>query len=165
MDRLWSPWRYSYIAGDSANKDDTGNACVFCALQLGEESDEKRYIVHRGKLNFVVLNLYPYTSGHVMVVPYDHVPDLDQSPKPISDEMMDLTKRCQRALREIYRPDGFNIGMNQGAAAGAGVAGHMHMHVLPRWSGDANFVSTIGETRVIPEALIDTFRKLKDRFS
>jgi ATP adenylyltransferase len=139
-------------------------ACVFCDLQSRPGTDADKYILFRGARNFIVLNLYPYTSGHVMVVPFEHTADLHTTPKEITDEMMDLTKRCQDAIGAVYKPDGFNLGMNQGSAAGAGVAGHIHMHVLPRWVGDANFVSTIGETRVLPEALDITYRKLKACF-
>ena len=161
MDQLWSPWRYSYISAGGEKPKPGTDACVFCSLQTNSLSDEQNLIVHRGAENFIVLNLYPYTSGHIMVVPYRHVPDLDRAPAEITTELMELTRRCQTALRSAYSPDGFNIGMNQGSAAGAGVAGHLHMHLVPRWIGDANFVTTVGETRVLPESLQDTFRKLK----
>jgi len=111
-----------------------------------------------------VLNLYPYITGHLMVVPYLHASELDSLAKEITDEMMDLTKRAQSALREAYSPSGFNMGMNLGAAAGAGIADHLHIHFLPRWSGDTNFMTTVGESRVIPEALEVTYAKLRQRF-
>ena len=164
MDRLWSPWRSSYIAASGGNAVPDNDFCVFCDLQSNSLSDEQNLIVFRGKENFIVLNLYPYTSGHSMVVPYRHVPDLDRAPLEITTDMMELTRRCQGALRIAYNPDGFNIGMNQGSAGGAGVASHMHMHLVPRWIGDANFVTTIGETRVLPESLQDTYRKIKKAF-
>jgi ATP adenylyltransferase len=111
-----------------------------------------------------VLNLYPYITGHLMVVPYLHTSEFDSVAKPVSDEMMDLAKRAQAALRNVYSPSGFNMGMNLGSAAGAGIADHLHIHMLPRWSGDTNFMTTVGESRVIPEALEETYAKLRDRF-
>jgi ATP adenylyltransferase len=113
---------------------------------------------------FVVLNLYPYITGHLMVVPYLHTSEFDSVAKEISDEMMDLAKRAQAALRDAYSPSGFNMGMNLGSAAGAGIADHLHIHMLPRWSGDTNFMTTVGESRVIPEALETTYAKLRDLF-
>jgi ATP adenylyltransferase len=117
-------------------------------------------IVHRGHFNFIVLNRYPYISGHLMIAPYQHLAELDDAPKEVTDELMDLAKRSQTALRDAYKPEGFNIGMNLGRVAGAGVADHFHLHVLPRWGGDTNFMSTVGETRVLPEDLSMTYRKL-----
>lgn len=122
------------------------------------------FVLKRAEFNFVILNIYPYTSGHLMVVPYKHVATLDQADKAVSDEMMDLTKAAQLAISEVYRPDGLNLGMNLGKAAGAGVDGHIHLHVLPRWVGDANFMTAIGQTRTIPESLNSTYEKLKNRF-
>jgi ATP adenylyltransferase len=110
------------------------------------------------------LNIYPYISGHVMVVPYEHLSEIDQASKETTDELMDLTKKCQTVLREVYQPNGFNLGMNLGKAAGAGVAGHFHQHILPRWIGDVNFMTSIGETRTIPEDLQTTYDKLKGKF-
>jgi ATP adenylyltransferase len=124
------------------------------------ELDRKNYILHRASHNFVVLNIYPYISGHLLIVPYAHLADLDAAPKQVTDELMDLTKRCQTALREAYRPQGFNLGMNLGKAAGAGVAEHFHLHIMPRWTGDTNFMTTVGETRVHPEDLNTTYGKL-----
>ncbi|HEX8889053.1 MAG TPA: HIT domain-containing protein [Pyrinomonadaceae bacterium] len=164
MDRLWSPWRYDYIKSGSSGKKTEPPACVFCSLLESDGDDESKYIVHRAAHNFIVLNLYPYISGHSMIVPYAHLSELAAAPKETTDEMMDLTKRCQAAMREIYRPDGFNLGMNLGRAAGAGVADHFHMHILPRWIGDTNFMTTVGETRVHPEDLATTYRKLRQEF-
>jgi ATP adenylyltransferase len=144
--------------------DSQADECVFCRIARHAELDEENLVLHRSHLAFVVLNLYPYITGHLMVVPYLHTPELDSTPKEITDEMMDLTKRGQAALREIYSPAGFNIGMNLGAAAGAGVADHIHVHVLPRWSGDTNFMTTVGETRVLPEDLLTTYAKLRPKF-
>lgn len=160
MDVLWSPWRYSYIKSSSSG----GNGCVFCDLIKNPESDEENFILHRAGLNFVILNVYPYISGHLMIVPFRHLEDLSDATKKESNEMMDLTKHAQSVLRKVYEPDGVNIGMNLGKAAGAGVAGHYHMHVLPRWVGDANFMTAIGETRTVPESLRSTFDKLKEEF-
>lgn len=161
MDRLWSPWRARYIA---SGVDSQADECVFCRIAGDSEHDEENLVLHRGSLAFVVLNLYPYISGHLMVVPYLHTAEFDSTPKEITDEMMDLTKRGQAALREVYSPAGFNIGMNLGAAAGAGVTDHIHIHVLPRWGGDTNFMTTVGETRVLPEDLTTTYSKLRPQF-
>ena len=160
MDFLWSPWRAGYVAGTQAP------GCVFCTLaqDADPESDEKRFILYRGEHTFVVLNLYPYTTGHVLIAPYEHIALVADAPKSITDEMMDLAKLAQSALLSEYRPEGFNLGMNLGRSAGAGVADHFHLHVLPRWNGDTNFTTTVGETRVLPEGLADTFRRLKPCF-
>ncbi len=158
MDRLWSPWRYTYVQEAQPE-----NGCVFCRMAQ-ENCDAENYILHRAKLNFVVLNLYPYCSGHLMVVPYRHVDTLERADGAALTEMMHLTQIAESHLRSIYRAGGVNIGMNIGACAGAGVAGHIHMHVLPRWLGDANFMTTAGETRVMPEPLSETYRKLKAVF-
>ncbi len=163
MDVLWSPWRYGYIkSGETAagQKD-----CVFCGVLSNAASDQENFILHRAEYNFVILNIYPYISGHLMVVPYAHIADLDAAEKKATDELMDLTKRCQTALRKVYQPHGFNLGMNFGKAAGAGVAEHFHLHILPRWVGDANFMTAIGETRTIPETLQTTYEKLDGYFT
>jgi len=128
------------------------------------EHDETNFVLHRGERAFVVLNLYPYISGHLMIVPYLHTSEFDSVPKEITDELMDLAKRAQTALREVYSPRGFNLGMNLGAAAGAGIVDHMHIHLLPRWGGDTNFMTTVAETRVLPESLETTYSKLRSRF-
>jgi len=158
MDHLWSPWRYQYVQGTSAEP-----GCVFCRM-AAEENDERNFIVHRGVRNFVVLNLFPYTTGHLMIVPYEHVADLAPASAETLQEMILLAQRAERHLREVYRAPGFNLGMNLGEIAGAGIAGHIHLHVLPRWLGDTNFITTVGETRVLPEELPSTYRKLKEAF-
>ncbi|MBL8148733.1 MAG: HIT domain-containing protein [Blastocatellia bacterium] len=158
MDHLWSPWRYQYIA-----KEKKYNECVFCRLPK-EERDEETFIVYRGCFNYIVLNIFPYTSGHLLVIPFQHTSSFSDIEKEVSDEMMDLTKKCQAVLQQEYKPDGFNLGMNLGVASGAGVAEHLHMHILPRWFGDANFTSVIGETRILPEMLGNTFLRLKKYF-
>ena len=169
MDRLWTPWRYQYISGETSEKTvdkaASGSACIFCTLpQEPIANDERNFILHRAQHNFIVLNLYPYTSGHLLVIPYQHTSELDAVSKEATDELMDLAKRAQTILRAAYRPDGFNLGMNLGHAAGAGVAGHVHLHIMPRWTGDANFMSTVGETRVLPEDLPTTYKKLQGKF-
>jgi ATP adenylyltransferase len=165
VDRLWTPWRYDYIkSGSGEDESPDASACVFCSLRDDASDDESKYILHRAAHNFVVLNIYPYISGHLLIVPYLHTSELDAAPKEVTDELMDLTKRAQTILRETYHPHGFNLGMNLGRAAGAGVAGHIHLHIMPRWTGDANFMSTVGETRVIPEDLATTYHKLRGQF-
>ena len=158
MDHLFTPWRYAYITGAHAPGD-----CLFCAL-LQTKNDEQALIVHRAKYCFVVLNAFPYTSGHVMVVPYEHLSELSKLSQPAAQEMMALTQQLEAILRDLYHPDGVNLGMNIGKAAGAGVASHIHMHILPRWFGDVNFMSAVGETRVIPEDLQTTYKKLRSKF-
>jgi len=138
--------------------------CVLCEAQKNPAEDERNFILHRARRNFVILNLYPYISGHLMIVPYDHLGEFDAAPREVTDEMMDLAKRCQTALRLAYKPHGFNIGMNLGRAAGAGVADHIHMHIMPRWSGDTSFMTTVADTRVLPEDLPATYQKLRDKF-
>ena len=137
---------------------------MFCRIAADPEGDEKNFVLYRGEHGFIVLNLYPYVTGHLMVVPYLHTSEFDSVPKEITDELMDLAKHSQTALREVYRPAGFNLGMNLGAAAGAGITDHMHIHLLPRWSGDTNFMTTVGETRVLPENLETTYSKLLPKF-
>ncbi len=161
MDVLWSPWRYDYITGSGAVKTD---ACVFCEILNNSASDPDKFILKRAEFNFVILNIYPYTTGHLMVIPYAHLADPAVADKQTTDEMMDLTKHAQTAITEVYNPDGLNLGMNLGKAAGAGVAGHFHMHVLPRWIGDVNFMTAIGQTRTLPETLQSTYAKLKNKF-
>lgn len=176
MDRLWTPWRYAYVTGaDQAlrnacnpqRKDSSG--CIFCEMQAEtggtgeksrEESDREHWIVSRGEHCFICLNAYPYTSGHVLVVPYSHLDELQKLPAAEAQEMMLLAQRLETALRQLYKPDGLNLGMNIGAAGGAGVAGHIHLHVLPRWVADANFMTVVGETRVLPELLDVTWERL-----
>ncbi len=140
------------------------DSCVFCEAVLNPDDDEKKFVLHRGTHAFVILNLYPYISGHLMIAPYAHLGELDTAPKKTTDEMMDLAKRCQTTLREVYRPQGFNLGMNLGRAAGAGIADHIHMHIMPRWAGDTNFMTSVAETRVLPEDLPTTYRKLLPKF-
>ena len=158
MDRLWSPWRYQYVS-----KSSTTSACIFCA-KGSEGRDKENHIVHRGAHNFVILNLYPYSTGHLMVAPYEHIATLEATPEATLNEMIQLARLAEIHLRAVYRPQGFNLGMNLGEAAGAGVPGHIHMHMLPRWFGDTNFLTTVAETRVLPESLEVSFEKLKKEF-
>lgn len=154
MDYLWTPWRYAYVSG--AHKTE---GCVFCEAPK-EKDDAKARIAYRGKDCYIILNTFPYTPGHVMIVPYAHLDELRKLPPDAATEMMTLSQRVESVLRELYHPDGINLGMNIGKAAGAGIAGHIHMHELPRWVADANFVSVVGETRVLPETLDVTWEKL-----
>jgi ATP adenylyltransferase len=161
LDRLWSPWRAKYVA---SGIDSQSPSCVFCRLAEDSKNDESNLVVFRGIHNFVALNLYPYITGHLLIVPYQHFAELDSAAKEITDELMDLTKRSETALRKVYSPPGFNVGMNLGGAAGAGIVDHIHLHILPRWPGDTNFMTTIAESRVIPESLETTYSKLRSTF-
>jgi len=189
MDRLWTPWRYSYItradpqsrsgvpaalnAWPSTDAED--KHCIFCnmiaaveyAIANGmsrETAEEAAQIVHRGSHCFVCLNAYPYSTGHVMIVPYQHLSSLAGLPAGAANEMMLLAQRSELVLREVYSPDGLNMGLNLGEAAGAGIADHIHMHVLPRWVGDTNFMTVTAETRVLPEPLDVTWKKVRSLF-
>ena len=156
MDYLWTPWRYAYVSGTEKTV-----GCIFCDAPK-EKDDAKVLIVHRGQQCYVILNAFPYTPGHVMIVPYSHLDELRKLPTEAANEMMALSQRMESVLRELYRPDGINLGMNIGKAAGAGIAGHIHMHALPRWVADANFVSVIGETRILPETLDETWKRMRE---
>jgi ATP adenylyltransferase len=156
MDYLWTPWRYQYIT-----KPEEQGICVFCAAAAAGD-DARTFVVHRAPRSFTILNRYPYTSGHLMVVPYDHVASLDDLADETLTEMMLQARDAERHLRTVYRPEGLNIGMNLGRCAGAGIAGHVHLHVLPRWTGDSNFMTVTGETRVVPEELETTWKRLRE---
>jgi ATP adenylyltransferase len=158
MDRLWSPWRYRYVS--QAAQDDT---CIFCEA-LKAANDPATLILYRGRHNFIILNRYPYTTGHVMIAPYEHIPDLAGAGQEVLGEMMALCQRVEKALAELYKPEGYNLGMNLGRCAGAGVLGHLHLHLLPRWAGDTSFMTTVAETRLEPEELSTTYAKLKPYF-
>jgi len=157
MDYLWTPWRYQYMNQVYYGKQPE---CIFCDA-AARTDDDVTLVVHRGTACFVILNRYPYTSGHTMVVPYAHVSELRQCEPAALTEMMHLAQHVESALRDLYRPDGLNLGMNLGRAAGAGVVGHLHLHLLPRWIGDANFMTVVGETRVHPEELTVTYQRLR----
>lgn len=158
MDYLWTPWRYPYITNTAKDHDNKAQ-CIFCELTKLPDAEAK--IIYRGENCFIILNSFPYTSGHVMVVPFAHLDELQKLPEATAQEMMALSQKMERVLRQVYSPDGINLGMNIGRAAGAGVAGHIHMHVLPRWFGDTNFMTVTGESRVLPEDLDETYEKLK----
>lgn len=185
MDILWTPWRYKYVT--TADKTSRAGVperlaawpgdlgCVFCnlvasidyAIEQGMERDEAEAaggLVLRGRHCFVCLNAFPYTSGHVMAMPYAHLDRLAALPTEAAHELMDLAQLTERVLERLYQPQGFNIGMNLGRAAGAGVAGHLHLHALPRWTGDTNFMTTLGETRVLPEDLETTWKRMRGVF-
>ena len=156
MDFIWSPWRYDYLASGGVK----APSCVFC---VGEDRthDAERLIVFRGTHNFVILNLFPYTSGHLMVAPYEHLDTIVSAKADQLTEMMQLSQKSIAVLQKLYRADGFNLGMNLGSAAGAGVREHFHLHVVPRWIGDASFMTIVGETRVLPEELQKTYERIK----
>ncbi len=158
MDRLWSPWRYSYVSRASSS-----DPCIFCE-KAAQQRDQENYILYRGRRSFVLLNLYPYTTGHLMIAPYEHTATLRETAEETLVELMMLTRAAERHLQAVYSPRGLNVGMNVGECAGAGVAGHVHMHVLPRWPADSNFMTTVCETRVLPETLDVTYQKLLKEF-
>ncbi len=161
MDYLWSPWRYRYVA-----QVDQSEQCVFCEKSaMGPTQDAENLILFRGERNFILLNLFPYNTGHAMVVPYVHIADTKKVDQKTLHEMIELAQQVQGALEATYAPQGYNLGMNIGKCAGAGVADHIHLHVLPRWNGDSNFMTVIGETRVEPESLVATYEKLLPFFT
>lgn len=157
-ERLWTPHRMAYIRGENKPVDASDQSCPFCAM--APRSDEEALIVARGEHCFVVLNLYPYNSGHLLVVPWRHVADYPDLTLAERDELASLTQQAMRVSRAVANPAGFNIGMNQGEVAGAGIAAHLHQHVVPRWRGDANFLPIIARTKALPELLADTRRRL-----
>ncbi len=158
MDHLWAPWRSTYVT----DKRDT-EGCLFCqAARTGD--DRQMLVVYRAQHNFILLNRYPYTSGHLMIAPYQHASRLSQIDSATAEEMIHLAGRAEQSLQHAYHPDGLNIGMNLGEAAGAGIEQHIHLHVLPRWVGDANFMTAVANTRVLPEDLDATFDKVKQAF-
>jgi len=159
MKQLWSPWRMSYI-----EKTEKESGCVFCNAQAKADNAEN-LIAFRGTNAYVILNRFPYTSGHLMVIPLEHVSNLEELNAETRAEMMELTSRCTTILREVYKTQSFNVGINIGEAAGAGVLGHVHIHIVPRWAGDTNFMSSVGETRVLPESLEETYRRVRSTFS
>jgi ATP adenylyltransferase len=158
MKHLWTPWRSTY-----ATRKVPSGQCIFCAA-LTSPDDTDNYVLHRAAHNFVILNRFPYSSGHLMIAPNVHVSRLSDVTEEASQEMMHLTRASERILEAIYKPQGINLGMNLGEAAGAGIAAHIHLHVLPRWTGDANFMTVIANTRVMPESLEETYEKLRESF-
>lgn len=158
-DHLHAPWRMEYI--EQADQPKTG--CIFCEKPC-QDCDRANYIVHRGERCFIILNAFPYNSGHLMVIPYQHTAELAELPIEAQAEMMQLATLSVRALRQVMCPEGFNMGMNLGRAAGAGIAQHIHLHIVPRWVGDTNFMTAIGNLRVLPESLDRTWEKLQTAF-
>ena len=158
MKHLWSPWRKAYI-----EKQVKESGCVFCNAQAKADNAEN-LIAFRGKLAYVILNRYPYACGHLMAIPFVHKASLEELDSATRAEMIELASRCTTTLKNIYGTESFNVGINIGEAAGAGVLGHVHIHIVPRWSGDTNFMTTLGDTRVLPEALEDTYKRVKEAF-
>ncbi|MBC7249459.1 MAG: HIT domain-containing protein [Anaerolineae bacterium] len=158
MKQLWAPWRMKYLVADKEE------GCIFCN-RIAESCDQENYILYRGERGFLILNLYPYNSGHMMAVPYAHVPSLEDLDAETLTELMLLVNKGLAALRQAMSPQGFNIGVNIGEVAGAGIVGHVHIHIVPRWGGDTNFMPVLAETRVIPELLDETYERLRSIFS
>ena len=159
-ERIWAPWRLQYVKDASK---DSADECIFCA-KPGEDDDEANLIIHRGERCFVILNLYPYTNGHLMVAPYEHTASLPELDTDTVAEMMALAQRSMRLLESAYQPHGYNVGFNQGRVAGAGVEHHIHMHVVPRWGGDTNFMPVLADVRVMPQTLEQTYETLHGGF-
>jgi ATP adenylyltransferase len=160
MDYLWSPWRYRYVS-EGVKSD----ACIFCEIGADPSHDSEHFVLHRARFNFVLLNLYPYTTAHTLIAPYWHIATLSGLQEEALQEMSTLSRNVESALQSAYQPEGFNLGMNLGKCAGAGVADHLHLHFLPRWTGDTNFMSVTSETRVLPEDLSQTYAKLLPFFA
>ena len=186
MDILWTPWRYAYItAAEKAVRPGVPTTleawpgdcgCVFCNLiaavdhaiaggMAAEDAEAAGGVIFRGKHCFITLNAYPYTSGHVMILPFAHLDRLAKLTREAAHELIDLSQRTERVLERVYQPHGLNFGVNLGEAAGAGVAGHLHLHAMPRWVGDTNFMTVVGETRVLPEELQETWKRLRQGFA
>jgi ATP adenylyltransferase len=160
MDYIWTPWRYQYLKRVESGKQPE---CIFCDA-ASRKDDSETLVAYRGRKVFVILNRFPYTSGHVMIVPYAHVGELAGCEPDALSEMMKLAQQMEVVFHATYQPDGLNLGMNLGRAGGAGVVGHVHLHVLPRWFGDSNFMTVTGETRVLPEDLQVTYRRIMEAF-
>jgi ATP adenylyltransferase len=158
MKYIWSPWRMKYISENERDSE-----CIFCSAVLSS-ADEENLVLYRGQHAFVIMNLYPYTSGHLMVVPNEHQAVIGAITVEARHELMELIARAESVLDEVYHPEGYNVGANLGAAAGAGIVGHLHFHIVPRWSGDTNFMSTLANTRVLPEALGESYRRLAEHW-
>ena len=157
MKHIWAPWRVAYIRAEKPK------GCILCDKPAGK-NDVENHILFRGNLSYVMLNAYPYNPGHLMVVPYRHISNMEEMTAAERNEHYAIVSQCLKALKEEFKPQGVNIGMNLGKVAGAGIDDHIHTHVIPRWNGDTNFITTVADARVVPEALADTYRKLKERF-
>ncbi|RLG92867.1 MAG: HIT family hydrolase [Candidatus Hecatellales archaeon] len=162
MKHLWAPWRINYILLKKEKKE---RGCIFCRFSKDKKNDEKNFVVFRAEKNFVVLNNYPYNNGHLMVAPYRHIKNLEDMSMEELNEHFLIVRKSVEVLKKVYNPHGFNIGINLGKTAGAGVENHIHTHIVPRWLGDTNFMPVISDTKVIPEALTETYRKLKEAWS
>jgi ATP adenylyltransferase len=157
LDIIWTPWRYEYV-----NSVDEREGCIFCEKPK-EEDDRENLVVYRGKRCFAILNLFPYPTGHIMIAPYEHTDTIEELDPETLTEMMVLAQRSMYAIREAFRPDGFNLGINISRVAGAGITDHMHLHLVPRWAGDSNFMAVIAETRVLPRTPDEVWLALKGR--
>ena len=158
MQTIWAPWRMAYILSEKQN------ACVFCEKSQPAANDGENLVLFRGKAAFALLNIYPYNTGHLMIAPYAHVSSLTALSQEQIGALFHLTQQCEAVLTQAMRPEGFNIGVNLGKAAGAGIAEHLHVHIVPRWNGDANYMSTLADVRVIPQRLADTYALLRGYF-
>jgi len=159
MKQLWAPWRMAYI--DSSDKKDEG--CIFCT-KPAEHRDEENLLLYRGERCFVLMNLFPYNNGHLMVAPYAHVPTIEELDPATLTDIMVTAQRCLATLRAAMNPHGFNMGINQGTVAGAGIADHVHYHIVPRWNGDTNFMPVLADVKVMPDYLQNTYRQLKEKW-
>ena len=157
MEQIWAPWRIEYIQMEKPS------GCILCE-KPAQDMDAQNYILYRGSQNFVIMNCYPYNPGHLMVAPYRHVAGLDELSLAELHEHFEIVSRSTKLLREVFSPQGFNIGINMGKVAGAGIDEHVHTHIVPRWQGDTNFMPVISNMRVVPEAVAETYAKLKDKF-
>lgn len=157
MEHIWAPWRMTYIESEKPKN------CILCE-NPAQDDDEKNFILYRGENNYVMLNLYPYNPYHLMVVPFRHISRIEQLTDEERHQHFDLVSRSVGILREELKPAGFNVGINMGAVSGAGIEDHIHTHIIPRWQGDTNFVTVVADIRVVPEAIADSYRKLKDKF-
>ncbi|MDP6127509.1 MAG: HIT domain-containing protein [Dehalococcoidales bacterium] len=158
MKHIWAPWRVEYVRMEKPK------GCILCD-KPAEANDTENYILYRGSHNFVMLNAYPYNPGHLMIAPYRHIASPEELNEEERHEYFDIVDLSMKALKQELNPEGFNLGINLGKVAGAGIADHIHSHIVPRWQGDTNFIAVVGDVRVVPEALADTYRKLKEEFS
>ncbi len=160
MDRLWTPWRYDFVSGVGRG----GSECVFCRILAQKDKDVENYVLFRGRAVFAILNLYPYTVGHLLIIANRHIASLREAADEELHAILEAARACEIALQTEYHPEGFNLGFNIGKTAGAGVEHHLHMHAMPRWVGDANFLTVVSETRVLPEELPTTYKRLLPHF-
>ena len=157
MERIWAPWRMGYIRGEKPK------GCILCEKPR-QKDDALNYILYRGEKNFVIMNSYPYNPGHLMIAPYRHIANLEELTDEELYEHFKIVTQSIKVLRQVFNPGGFNLGINMGKSAGAGISGHVHTHIVPRWEGDTNFMPVLSDTRVVPEALAETYKKLRDKF-